>query len=75
VSEAPLLRVEGLEVVFPASGGDIEVVTGVDLEIGRQEFFGLIGETGAGKSITAWASLGLVPAPGRITKGTVWFDG
>lgn len=71
----PLLKVEGLEVVFPTSAGDITVVSDVDLEVGRKEFFGLIGETGAGKSITAWAALGLVPSPGRIVRGSVRFEG
>jgi oligopeptide/dipeptide ABC transporter ATP-binding protein len=75
VSEDPLLSVEGLEVVFPTSVSEIKVVDGVDLEVRRGEFFGLIGETGAGKSITAWATLGLVPPPGRIRGGTIRFDG
>jgi oligopeptide/dipeptide ABC transporter ATP-binding protein len=72
---APLLTVEDLEVSFPGSSGDITVVAGVDLSIRPGEFFGLIGETGAGKSITAWASLGLVPPPGEIRAGVIRFEG
>lgn len=75
MTEAPLLQMEGLEVIFPTSAGDVSVVSGVDLEVRRKELFGLIGETGAGKSITAWAALGLVPPPGRIQSGSVRFEG
>jgi peptide/nickel transport system ATP-binding protein/oligopeptide transport system ATP-binding protein len=47
----------------------------VSLTIRAGEFFGLIGETGAGKSMTAWATVGLIQPPGRITRGRVFFEG
>jgi oligopeptide/dipeptide ABC transporter ATP-binding protein len=53
----------------------MSVVTDVSLAIRAGEFFGLIGETGAGKSMTAWSAVGLVQPPGRITKGRVLFEG
>ncbi len=71
----PLLALEHLEVRFPTSRGESTVVDRVDLTIGRGEFFGLIGETGAGKSMTAWAAMGLVPPPGHISDGVVRFEG
>jgi oligopeptide/dipeptide ABC transporter ATP-binding protein len=75
VPEDELLSVKGLEVVFPTPIGVATVVADVDLTLHRQELFGLIGETGAGKSLTAWAVLGLVPPPGEITRGDVLFKG
>jgi len=75
MSSEVLLSIEDLEIRFPTSQGEVAVVTDVSLEIRAGEFFGLIGETGAGKSMTAWAAMGLVQPPGRITKGQVRFAG
>ncbi len=61
---------------FPGENGqDVVILMDVNLEVRNREVFGLIGETGAGKSLTAWAAVGLVPPPGRITKGHVYFNG
>jgi oligopeptide/dipeptide ABC transporter ATP-binding protein len=68
---APLVEIDGLEIGFPTSRGEASIVDGVSLSIAPGEFFGLIGETGAGKSITAWAAIGLVPPPGRVTAGSI----
>lgn len=51
------------------------MVDGVTLAVRRGESFGLIGETGAGKSLTGWAAIDLVPPPGRISAGRVLFEG
>ena len=72
---ATLLRVEDLSVEFPGTGGPVTVVDRLGLEVRRGELIGLVGESGAGKSLTALALLRLVPAPGRITGGHVWLDG
>jgi peptide/nickel transport system ATP-binding protein len=72
---ASLLSIEDLEVRFPTSHGEIAVVQDVSLAIQPGEFYGLIGETGAGKSMTAWAAMGLVPPPGRTASGRVSFAG
>jgi oligopeptide/dipeptide ABC transporter ATP-binding protein len=73
MSDARLLEIDGLTVEFPTSGDPVAVVSDVSLSIRAGEFFGLIGETGAGKSMTAWGAIGLVPPPGRITTGSVRF--
>ena len=66
-----LLQVRGLRIAFPApGGGSVYPVDGVDLELGRGETLALVGESGCGKSLTALALLGLVPAPGRIAEGS-----
>ncbi len=71
----PLLSVRGLAVEFPTPGGVARVLTGVDLDVGRGEAVGLVGESGCGKSVTALAVLRLLRPPGRITGGSVRFDG
>ncbi len=73
----PLLELRNLEIRFPSRGsaGEIAVVRGASLSIGRGEAVGLVGESGSGKSLTALAVLGLVPAPGRIAAGSIRLDG
>ncbi|HEX5758323.1 MAG TPA: ABC transporter ATP-binding protein [Thermoanaerobaculia bacterium] len=74
-ASAPLLRVEGLTIDFPAGEGRVAVVRDVSLAVGRRELVGLVGESGSGKSLTALALLKLVPPPGRIAAGRVLLEG
>jgi oligopeptide/dipeptide ABC transporter ATP-binding protein len=74
--ERPLLQVRGLKVAFPVKGGGLlRAVDGVDLNIGRGEILGLVGESGCGKTVFSLALLGLVPLPGRVLAGSVLWDG
>ncbi|GAA3090932.1 ABC transporter ATP-binding protein [Streptomyces roseofulvus] len=66
----PLLRVDGLRVGFP----DGEAVRGVSFDMAAGEVFALVGESGAGKSLTARALLGMVPRAARL-HGRVLLDG
>ncbi len=68
---APLLDVQGLRVRF----GNTEVLHGVDFQVHAGERVALVGESGAGKSMVAFAILGLLSAPGRISGGQVVFMG
>ncbi|GAB3616117.1 dipeptide/oligopeptide/nickel ABC transporter permease/ATP-binding protein [Okibacterium endophyticum] len=71
-----LLRVEELRVGYDQPGGQVtEVVHGVSLDIRKGEVHGLIGESGSGKTQTAFAILGLLPDGGGIHGGTIDFDG
>jgi peptide/nickel transport system ATP-binding protein len=72
-----LLQVSDLAVSFPAADGgdDLRVVDGISLALEKGKTLGVVGESGCGKSITALALLGLVPAPGRITGGSILFGG
>lgn len=72
----PLLKVHGLKTYFFIERGVVKAVDGVDFEIGKGEIFGLVGETGCGKSVTALSILRLIPSPpGKIVKGEIIFDG
>ncbi|WP_439590824.1 dipeptide/oligopeptide/nickel ABC transporter permease/ATP-binding protein [Microbacterium sp.] len=57
------------------TGPDIEVVHGVSLDIRKGEVHGLIGESGSGKTQTAFAVLGLLPRGGRVTAGSIDYEG
>jgi oligopeptide/dipeptide ABC transporter ATP-binding protein len=73
---SPLLAVEGLTIAFPAMGGGwADVVRGASLQVNAGEVVGLVGESGSGKTMTALATLRLVPEPGRITAGSVRLNG
>jgi len=73
-----LLEVSGLRVAFPRPGGGPggrrEVVAGVSYSIAPGRTLGVVGESGCGKSVTALATMGLVPQPGEVT-GSIRFDG
>lgn len=70
-----LLEVEGLQTHFFMRRGLVKAVDGISFTIDRGETLGLVGESGCGKSITSLSLLRLVPTPGRITGGSVKFDG
>ena len=73
--DRPLLEVENLGVRFYTLRGVVHALDGVSLHVDPGETIGLVGETGCGKSITARAILRLIDPPGRITQGSVVFDG
>jgi peptide/nickel transport system ATP-binding protein len=74
-SVAPLLAVEGLRVEFPTRRGTLVAVHDVSFEIAPGEVLGVVGESGAGKSLTGAAIIGLLDPPGRIAAGRVVLGG
>ena len=69
--DVPVLEVRDLVVAFPHGDGETAVVDGVSFSVAAGQTLGLAGESGSGKSLTAWATMGLVPHPGRIVSGSV----
>jgi len=68
-----LLEIKDLRVNFYTYRGIVKALNGVNLKIYEGEFFGLVGETGCGKSVTASAVLNLVQNPGKIEEGEILF--
>ncbi|WP_423750766.1 ABC transporter ATP-binding protein [Salinirarus marinus] len=70
-----LLEVTDLDVRFYTEEGVVRAVDGLSYEIERGERLGVVGESGAGKTVAGLAVLGLIDAPGRIEGGEVRFKG
>jgi peptide/nickel transport system ATP-binding protein len=75
VSRAPLLEVRNLRIEFPTRRGALVAVDDVSLSIAPGEVLGVVGESGAGKSLTGAAIIGLIEPPGRIAAGEVKLNG
>lgn len=69
------LRVENLHVAYQVRGRDRAVLRDVSFEIRRGETYGLVGESGCGKSTVALTAVRYLPRSGRITSGKVEIDG
>jgi peptide/nickel transport system permease protein len=73
--ENALLSVQNLKVAYGTGPGEKEVVHGVSLHVAPGEVLGLVGESGSGKTQTAFSVLGLLPEGGRVSDGSILFDG
>ena len=71
----PLLQVRGLKVQFPHRRGVLTAIEDVSFEVMPGEILGVVGESGAGKSMTGNAIIGLLERPGRIAAGQVMLMG
>jgi len=70
-SAAPALEFEYLDVVFRVRGKDRQVLRGVNLAVGRGESYGLVGESGCGKSTAALAAVRYLARNGRVRSGAI----
>ena len=71
----PLLEVKNLRVEFPTRRGTLLAVDDVSFEIAAGEVLGVVGESGAGKSLTGNAIIGLLEPPGRVAAGEIRLEG
>lgn len=71
MSEPPVIEVENLHIEFRTDHGVVRAVRGVSFDLHRGRTLALVGESGSGKSMTGYALLKLVPAPGHITAGRI----
>jgi oligopeptide/dipeptide ABC transporter ATP-binding protein len=75
VSTEPLIVIDDLHVTFSTPRGDVYAVSGINLEIDEGQIYGIVGESGCGKTVTGRAILQLVPSPGKIQCGRILFRG
>ena len=70
-----LLEVDRLRVEFPTRHGRLLALDDISFQIAPGEILGVVGESGAGKSLTGAAIIGLLDPPGRVAAGEIRFDG
>lgn len=71
-----VLEVRNLRVEFTTDDNIIlKAVDGIEFELNKGQTLGIVGESGSGKSVTSLAIMGLVPTPGRVSGGEIWFRG
>ncbi|HEY3849270.1 MAG TPA: ABC transporter ATP-binding protein [Acetobacteraceae bacterium] len=70
-----LLSVRNLQVHYTTGGGTVRAVDGADLDVPAGSVVGLVGESGCGKSTLGRALMGVLPGTGRITGGSITFEG
>ncbi len=71
----PVLAVRHLEVEFLSRRGRLRAIDDVSFDIAKGEVLGVVGESGAGKSVTGLAVIGLIDPPGRMTGGEIHLAG
>ena len=74
-NDQPLLELKDLKISFTSSTGVVDAVRGVNLTIYPGQSVAMVGESGSGKSTTAMAVIGLLPGTGKVTGGTILFNG
>ncbi|MGI9218237.1 MAG: ABC transporter ATP-binding protein, partial [Hydrogenophaga sp.] len=70
-----LLQVKNLVVEFPSRRGTLRALDGISFDIAPGEILGVVGESGAGKSLTGASIIGLLEPPGRVASGEIVLDG
>ncbi len=75
MSSPPLLQVKNLRVEFPTRRGTLLALDDISFDIAPGEILGVVGESGAGKSLTGAAIIGLLEPPGRIAGGEIVLAG
>jgi len=70
-----LLQVNTLVVEFPSRHGTLRAIDGISFDIAPGEILGVVGESGAGKSLTGASIIGLLEPPGRIASGSITLQG
>src|SRR5215470_16435910 len=71
----PVLSVRNLQVEFATRREKLRAINGVSFDIARGEVLGVVGESGAGKSVTGLAVIGLIDPPGRVSGGEIHLSG
>jgi oligopeptide transport system ATP-binding protein len=75
VAEQKLLEVRDLHVSFFTPVGEVKAVGGISYDLDYGEVMGIVGESGSGKSVEAYSIMGILESPGRVTGGSVSFEG
>ncbi len=70
-----MLDIQDLKVSFFTSVGEVQAVRGIDIQLKANTSLGIVGESGCGKSVTSLGVMGLIPHPGKVKSGAIYFEG
>ena len=70
-----MLKINNLKTRFNTYDGVVKALEGVNLEVKEGEIFGIVGETGCGKSVTSYSLMQLLPRTAEVVAGEIIFDG
>ena len=70
-----LLEIKDEKLSFFTPAGEVKALNGVSFSMNEGEVLGIVGESGAGKSVTAYSIMGLTAYPGKLIGGTIYFNG
>lgn len=73
--DSDVLRVEDLHTYFFTEAGVVRAVDGVSFDVKKGETMGIVGETGSGKTVASYSVMRVVPKPGKIVAGLIYYDG
>lgn len=71
----PLVDIRDLSISFYTYAGEVKAVRSISYQLAQGEVLGIVGESGSGKSVSSYSLLGIIPHPGRINSGHVYFEG
>jgi oligopeptide/dipeptide ABC transporter ATP-binding protein len=74
-SAPPILHIDGLTVSIQGENRRRDILDGFSMKIYPHEVMGLVGESGSGKTMTALATMGLLPRTIKVTGGSIWYEG
>ena len=74
MNENNILEIKDLSVIYKTDLETVKAVNGINIAIKKKSTFGLVGETGAGKTTTARSIIRLLPSVGHVTSGTIEFE-
>jgi peptide/nickel transport system ATP-binding protein len=75
MTTSPVIEVKDIHIEFPTRRGVLKAVDGISFSISPGEVLGVVGESGAGKSLTGAAIIGLLEPPGRVAAGQILLEG
>lgn len=70
----PILTIDDLYIEFDTQNGRLKAINGISLTVQPREIFGIVGETGCGKSVTGMSVLRLLPSSAHVTNGGITFN-
>ena len=74
-SDERILNIKDLDITFSTTAGTVHAIRGINIDLYKGETVAIVGESGSGKSQEAYSIMGLLQSPGKVTGGSITFEG